>query len=50
MTEWNEFRGIDLTELKSLIKSPNLFDAKNIFSIEKLKSLDFNYDNIGRNY
>ena len=50
MTEWNEFRGIDLTELKSLIKSPNLFDAKNIFSIEKLKSLEFNYDNIGRNF
>ena len=50
MTEWNEFRGIDLAELKSLIKSPNLLDAKNIFSIEKLKSLDFNYDNIGRNY
>ena len=50
MTEWNEFRGIDLAELKSLIKSPNLLDAKNIFSIEKLKSLDFNYDNIGRNF
>ena len=50
MTEWNEFRGIDLAELKSLIKSPNLFDAKNIFSIDKLKSLEFNYDNIGRNF
>ena len=50
MTEWNEFRGMNLAELKSLVKSPNLLDAKNIFSIEKLKSLEFNYDNVGRNF
>ena len=50
MTEWNEFRGMNLAELKSLLKSPNLLDAKNIFSIEKLKSLEFNYDNVGRNF
>ena len=50
MTEWNEFRGIDLVELKSLLKSPSLLDAKNIFSIKKLKSLKFNFDNVGRNF
>ena len=50
MTEWNEFRGIDLEELKQLLKSPTLLDAKNIFSIEKLKSLEFKYDNVGRNF
>ena len=50
MTEWNEFRGIDLAELKSLLKMPILLDAKNIFSIEKLKSLEFKYDNVGRNF
>ena len=50
MTEWNEFRGIDLVELKSLLKSPSLLDAKNIFSIKKLKSLEFNFDNVGRNF
>jgi len=50
MTEWNEFRGIDLVELKSLLKMPILLDAKNIFSIEKLKSLEFKYDNVGRNF
>ena len=50
MTEWNEFRGMNLAELKSLLKSPNLLDAKNIFSVEKLKSLEFNYDNVGRNF
>ncbi len=50
LTEWNEFRGMDLNELKSLLKTPILIDAKNIFSIEKLKSLKFNYDNVGRNF
>ena len=50
MTEWNEFRGIDLAELKSLLKSPSLLDAKNIFSVKKLKSLEFNFDNVGRNF
>ena len=49
MTEWNEFRGIDLDELKLLLKTPILLDAKNIFSIKKLKSLEFKYDNVGRN-
>tara|TARA_B100001250_G_scaffold361990_1_gene340401 strand:- start:146 stop:1456 length:1311 start_codon:yes stop_codon:yes gene_type:complete len=48
-TEWNEFRGIDLSELKTLLKSPILLDAKNIFSIKKLKTLEYNYDNVGRN-
>ena len=50
MTEWNEFRGIDLAELKKLLKSPSLLDAKNILSIKKLKSLGFNFDNVGRNF
>tara|TARA_B100001996_G_scaffold291823_1_gene232017 strand:+ start:145 stop:1455 length:1311 start_codon:yes stop_codon:yes gene_type:complete len=50
LTEWNEFRGMDLNELKSLLKTPILIDAKNIFSIEKLKLLKFNYDNVGRNF
>ena len=50
LTEWNEFRGMDLNELKSLLKAPVVIDAKNIFSVEKLKLLDFDYDNVGRNF
>ena len=34
-TEWNEFRGIDLTELKGLMKSPIVLDTKNILSMLK---------------
>jgi UDPglucose 6-dehydrogenase len=48
LTEWNEFRGIDLSELKSLLKTPLVLDTKNILSIKKLNSLGFSYDNVGR--
>ena len=48
LTEWNEFRGIDLKELKKLLKTPYLLDAKNIFSIKKLKSEKFIFENVGR--
>ena len=48
LTEWNEFRGIDLSELKLLLKTPIVLDAKNILSIQKLRSCGFKYDNVGR--
>ena len=49
LTEWNEFRGIDIKELKKLLIQPCLVDAKNIFSIDKLKAENFLFKNIGRN-
>ena len=42
LTEWNEFRGIDLEKLKLLMSNPAILDSKNILSIEKLKKLDSN--------
>ena len=48
LTEWNEFRGIDLLELKHLLKAPTVLDTKNILSVENLQALKFNYDNVGR--
>ena len=48
LTEWNEFRGIDLSELKLLLKTPIVLDSKNILSIQKLRSFGFKYDNVGR--
>jgi len=48
LTEWNEFRGIDLTELKGLMKFPIILDTKNILSMLNLEKLDFKYDNVGR--
>lgn len=48
MTEWNEFRGLDLSELKSLMKSPLVLDTRNILSINSLTELGFKFDNVGR--
>ena len=48
LTEWNEFRGIDLKKLKLLMSNPAILDSKNILSVEALKKLDFKYENVGR--
>lgn len=48
MTEWNEFRGINLSKLKELVKHPNLLDCRNILKIDDLEKQGFNYDNVGR--
>ena len=48
MTEWHEFRGLDLSELKSLMKSPLVLDTRNVLSIEDLTELGFKFDNVGR--
>jgi len=48
MTEWNEFRGLDLKQLLSIMKQPVLLDTRNILSVEKMAELGFMFDNVGR--
>lgn len=48
LTEWNELRGLSLKNFKSLMKSPNIVDARNILSVDQLKEYGFNYRNVGR--
>ena len=48
LTEWNEFRGMDLESLKSLLKTPIVLDTKNILSMQQLELLGFTFDNVGR--
>ena len=48
MTEWNEFRGMDLIKLKKLMHSPVILDTRNILNITELKELGFKFDNVGR--
>jgi UDP-glucose 6-dehydrogenase len=49
LTEWNQFRNIDLSKIKKLLKTPVLLDLKNLYEPEKVKSLGFIYEEIGRN-
>ena len=48
-TEWNQFRNLDLLKIKKLLKSPNLFDLRNLYEPATLKSLlGFIYEGVGR--
>ena len=48
VTEWNEFRNLDLKKIKELMKQPNIIDGRNIYEPEEMKKLGFNYIGIGR--
>jgi len=48
MTEWNEFRGMDLEKLKNLMSQPVVLDTRNILNVSELKRLEFKFDNVGR--
>jgi len=48
MTEWNEFRSLDLIVLKDKLKTPILLDTRNIFDQRKLLKLGFSFDTVGR--
>jgi UDPglucose 6-dehydrogenase len=48
VTEWNEFREPDFDKMKSLLKSPVVFDGRNIYTPEQMRALGFTYFSIGR--
>ncbi len=48
MTEWAEFRQPDFTEMKQLLKSPVVFDGRNIYDPETMRQNGFTYYSIGR--
>jgi UDPglucose 6-dehydrogenase len=50
ITEWNEFKQLDLEKLKGLLKKPIVFDGRNIYDPGMMKSLGFTYRGMGRGY
>ncbi|MBH30781.1 MAG: UDP-glucose 6-dehydrogenase [Candidatus Marinimicrobia bacterium] len=48
MTDWNEFRGLDLATVGSLMKEKIIVDAKNLLSREQLASNGFAFECVGR--
>ncbi len=48
VTEWSEFREPDFQRIKAAMRTPAIFDGRNIYSPEQLKSLGFHYEGIGR--
>jgi UDPglucose 6-dehydrogenase len=50
LTEWNEFRRPDFKRIKELLKTPVIFDGRNIYDPADLQKLGFKYYSIGRNH
>ncbi|HVN15327.1 MAG TPA: UDP-glucose/GDP-mannose dehydrogenase family protein [Anaerolineales bacterium] len=50
VTEWNEFKQLDLEKIKSLLKSPVIYDGRNIYDPALMKEMGFNYRSIGRGF
>lgn len=50
ITPWNEFKQLDLEKIKGLLKSPVIFDARNIYNPAEMKALGFKYRSIGRGF
>ncbi len=48
VTEWNEFREPDFAKMRQLMRSPVVFDGRNIYSPEHMRALGFTYFSIGR--
>jgi UDPglucose 6-dehydrogenase len=48
VTEWNEFREPDFKKMHQLLKSPVVFDGRNIYAPAQMQALGFSYFSIGR--
>ena len=50
VTEWDEFRALDLARVKEMLATPILVDLRNIYSIKAMKALGFRYVCVGRGF
>ncbi|MBW1659908.1 MAG: UDP-glucose/GDP-mannose dehydrogenase family protein [Deltaproteobacteria bacterium] len=48
MTEWNQFRSLDLQELKGRMKTPIFVDTRNVYDPRKMAQAGFAYEGVGR--
>ncbi len=48
MTEWDQFRALDLDRIKLLLKQPVMVDLRNVYRPEDMKARGFRYTSIGR--
>jgi UDPglucose 6-dehydrogenase len=48
ITEWNEFRGLDLTKLGEIMNTKLIVDMRNIYKPAEMREAGFHYVSIGR--
>ncbi len=48
VTEWNEFKQLNLERVRGLMKQPIIFDGRNIYPPDRMERFGFQYISIGR--
>jgi len=48
ITEWNQFRALDMERVKSLLKTPKIADLRNVYEPKDMRELGFEYVGVGR--
>jgi UDPglucose 6-dehydrogenase len=48
LTEWNQFRHLDLQRLRQLMRGPHFFDLRNVYEPKEMSDLGFIYSGVGR--
>ncbi|MEC7514233.1 MAG: UDP-glucose/GDP-mannose dehydrogenase family protein [Pseudomonadota bacterium] len=48
LTEWNQFRALDLKRIKELLKTPRMIDLRNVYNPAEMAAAGFDYSCVGR--
>ncbi len=48
VTEWNQFRALDLLRIRDLMTTPKVADLRNIYDPEDMREMGFEYVGVGR--
>jgi len=48
LTEWNSYRALDLKRIKTLMKTANIVDLRNIYRPDEMAQLGYRYASLGR--
>jgi UDPglucose 6-dehydrogenase len=48
ITEWDQFRALDLDRIKDTLKTPVLVDLRNIYRPDEMRAKGFTYVSVGR--
>jgi UDPglucose 6-dehydrogenase len=48
ITEWNQFRALDMERVKQLLKQPKIADLRNVYEPDDMREMGFEYVGVGR--
>jgi len=47
MTEWNQYRALDLGRMRDILRAPVFIDLRNVYRPREMESLGFRYTGVG---